>query len=199
MSKKREELKYLDWRIDCLWNTISDLNIGGLKNRVDFLERFLREHTAPDKPSICEAKGEATVEWRAPKEQPEGQWICRTCGNATYHPAPSNKNEIHYRSVDPSCGYCGSSMVDWVSEPPDEASTNPPRQYDEQAEPKILHAKFTCNHCLETVEETEPYVEATSFYHRDCPTVSKVPAPKMGHIEEGGEPTAASQDTKEKT
>ena len=35
-------------------------------------------------------------------------------------------------------------------------------------EPKRLHAKFSCNHCGDDVEETEPYVEVHSYYHRGC-------------------------------
>ena len=143
--------------------------VNVVTKRVDSIERFLREHTAPDKPPLGslsattkakesedmakQAKGswlcsecgmvlpldvyatgdgnehsynpggylkdaqKHVVEWidtgapavekMNPAKQPEGRWICRACGNATSHPAPSNKYVAHYRNIKPSCGYCG--------------------------------------------------------------------------------------------
>ena len=192
--------------------------IAAIQERLDIIEKFLRKHTAPDKPPLGSLSADTKeMESEVMTKQPEGKWICSECGlhlsdlalfPSLYWGHWSDKWLEERKQFSQICrddaSGCGCETVEWV--PTVETPVNPPmsswsacalnlpREDDEQVDPKILHAKFTCNHCLETMEETEPYVEVTSFYHRDCPTISKVPEPKMEHIEEEDELTAVLQD-----
>ena len=61
------------------------------------------------------------------------------------------------------CSACLDMLINEFVDNQEQAQPDSPTD-----EPKRLHAKFSCNHCGDDVEETEPYVEVHSYYHRGC-------------------------------
>ena len=98
--------------------------IPAIQERLHIIEKFLRKHTAPDKPPVGSWSADTYASYQDNEPQ-EGRWICSKCGDVYSHQSPISER-LPYLCTNTLCDL--EATVEWV-EPED--PTNPLRQDDE--------------------------------------------------------------------
>ena len=142
-------------------------SLADLADRVDIIEKFLRKHTAPDKPPVGSLSATTKeMESEDMAKQPQGKWICSKCGDTPSHQPAISEWWFPYLCNSMFCDDSEEATVQWVLDEPCKVEdlANLPRQDAEQGQ-------WICSECGEIAPSYPAMIKGGAHYicnHPGC-------------------------------